>query len=404
MNRFAPLTGVQVLDFSKVLAGPLCTQYLSDMGAQVTKIEPNGSGDDTRRWPPFEGGEGTVFMSANGSKRSVALDLKSPQGLEICQKLAAQADVVVESFGPGVAGRLGIDYDSLKVLNPRLIYCSISGFGTVGPMRDGKGFDVVLQAFSGMISITGEPGGPPGRSPFSPVDQGTGLHALIGILGGLLERARTGQGVKVDASLFDTSVAFLAYFLQGFWQRGTEPVRAGSGHESLCPYQVFDTADRPMILGVANDSLWVKFCQLASVPELALRPEYLTNADRVAHRAQCVSEVAALMRTRQRDDWLKVLEQAGVPGSPVHSLGELSAHPHTQASQMVYEYPGIDGRTLKGVSQPLRFDGERPGGRERPPSLGEHTREVLTEMKYTDQQIADLLELGVVQASSRSDA
>ena len=404
MNRFAPLTGVQVLDFSKVLAGPLCTQYLSDMGAQVTKIEPYGSGDDTRRWPPFEGGEGTVFMSANGSKRSVALDLKSPQGLEICQKLAAQADVVVESFGPGVAGRLGIDYDSLKVLNPRLIYCSISGFGTVGPMRDGKGFDVVLQAFSGMISITGEPGGPPGRSPFSPVDQGTGLHALIGILGGLLERARTGQGVKVDASLFDTSVAFLAYFLQGFWQRGTEPVRAGSGHESLCPYQVFDTADRPMILGVANDSLWIKFCQLASVPELALRPEYLTNADRVAHRAQCVSEVAALMRTRQRDDWLKVLEQAGVPGSPVHSLGELSAHPHTQASQMVYEYPGIDGRTLKGVSQPLRFDGERPGGRERPPSLGEHTREVLTEMKYTDQQIADLLELGVVQASSRSDA
>ncbi len=402
MNRFAPLTGVRVLDFSKVLAGPLCTQYLSDLGAQVTKIEPCGSGDDTRRWPPFEGGEGTVFMSANGSKRSLALDLKSPQGLEICQKLATQADVVVESFGPGVAGRLGIDYEALKVLNPRLVYCSISGFGTVGPMRDGKGFDVVLQAFSGMISITGEPGGPQGRSPFSPVDQGTGLHALIGILGGLLERARTGLGVKVDASLFDTSVAFLAYFLQGFWQRGTEPIRAGSGHESLCPYQVFDTADRPMILGVANDSLWVKFCQLAGVPELAQRPEYLTNADRVAHRAQCVAEVATLLRTRQRDDWLKVLDQAGVPGSPVHSLGELSAHPHTLASQMVYEYPGTDGRVLKGVSQPLRFDGERPGGRQRPPSLGEHTREVLAEMKYTDQQIADLIKLGVVQANSRS--
>jgi crotonobetainyl-CoA:carnitine CoA-transferase CaiB-like acyl-CoA transferase len=397
MNHFAPLTGIKVLDFSKVLAGPLCTQYLSDMGADVTKIEPCGKGDDTRAWPPFENGEGTVFLSANGNKKSLAIDLKSPEGLDICYQLATQADVVVESFGPGVAKRLGIDFETLKLRNPKLVYCSISGFGTVGPMSQGKGYDVVLQAFSGMISITGEPGRPPVRSPFSPVDQGTGIHAVVGILGGLLERARTGQGVKVEASLFDTSVAFLAYFLQGFWQRGTEPARAGSGHESLCPYQVFDTADKPMILGIANDSLWLKFCKLAGVPELAQRPEYTSNAQRVVHRDQCVAEVAAIMSTRQRDVWLAMLDEADIPSSAVHSLGELSSHPHTAASEMLYEYPGLDGRALKGVSQPLRFDGQRPGARRRPPTLGEHSLDVLAGLDLSPAQIDELIKRGVVQ-------
>lgn len=394
---FAPLTGIRVLDLSKVLAGPLCTQYLSDLGADVIKIEPCGKGDDTRHWPPFENGEGTIFLSANGNKRSLALDLKDPEGLAICRKLAQQADVVVESFGPGVAARLGIDFDSLNALNPRIIYCSISGFGTVGPMHEGKGYDVVLQAFSGMISITGEPDAAPVRSPFSPVDQGTGLHAVIGILGGLLERARTGKGLKVEAALFDTSVAFLAYFLQAFWQRGTEPVRAGSGHDSLCPYQVFETADRPMILGVANDTLWRSFCKVAGVPALAERPEYLTNADRVKHRAQCVAEVAALMRQRRRDDWLLLLEQAGIPGSPVHSLGELSSHPHTSASGMVYQYEGSQGQTLKGVSTPLRVNGQRPPVRQRAPRVGEHSRQVLAELGYSPQQIDEMVRKGLIQ-------
>ena len=399
MNRFAPLTGIRVLDFSKVLAGPLCTQYLGDMGAQITKIEPCGAGDDTRRWPPFEGSDGTVFLSANGNKRSLAVDLKTPAGREICHRLARSADIVVESFGPGVAERLGIDYGTLYALNPKLIYCSISGFGTVGPMRDGKGYDVVLQAFSGMISITGEPDRAPVRSPFSPVDQGTGLHALIGILAGLIERGRTGKGVKVDASLFDTSVGFLAYFLQAFWQRGTEPERAGSGHESLCPYQVFETADRPMILGVANDTLWRAFCAVAGAPELADRDDFKTNTDRVRNRTQCVAVVSELMRQHRRDDWLRLLAKVGVPGSPVHSLGELSEHPHTKASQMVFEYPDATGRTLKSVAQPLRFDGERPGARLRPPALGEQTREVLQELNYSDEQINALVSSAVVQIS-----
>ena len=207
---FLPLDGIRVLDFSKILAGPLCTQYLGDMGADVVKVEPCKDGDDTRKWPPFEDGDGTIFLSVNRNKRSLALDLKSPDGLAVCMRLARQSDVVVESFGPGVAERLGIGYEALKAINPRLVYCSISGYGTRGPMKEGKGYDLIAQAFTGMLSMTGEPGGPPARSPFSPVDQGTGLHAVVGIMGGLMQCARTGVGMKLEVSgLSDKKVSVL---------------------------------------------------------------------------------------------------------------------------------------------------------------------------------------------------
>jgi crotonobetainyl-CoA:carnitine CoA-transferase CaiB-like acyl-CoA transferase len=260
MPRFAPLEGIRVLDLSKVLAGPQCAQYLGALGADVIKVEP-AQGDDTRAWPPFEQGVGTIFLSANRNKRGVALDLKSDEGRAVCRRLAERADVVLESFGPGVAARLGVDHESLSAINPRLVYCSISGYGSVGPMREGKGYDVILQAFSGMLSMTGEPGGPPSRSPFSPVDQGTGLHAVIGILGALLQRASTGRGAKVEASLFDT-------------------------------------ADAPLILGVANDALWVAFCRVAGAPGLATRPGFEKKAERVARRAETVAEDIDGLRRR----------------------------------------------------------------------------------------------------------
>src|SRR5690349_644738 len=207
-----PLAGLTVVDFSKVLAGPLCAQYLGDMGADVIKVEAYRDGDDTRRWPPFRGEDGTVFLSANRNKRSIALDLKSKEGQDVSRKLMQRADVVVESFGPGVAERLGIDHKTARAMNPRLVYCSISGFGRRGPMRDAKGYDVILQAFSGMMSITGEPDGAPSRSPFSPVDQATGFHAVTGILAALMEREKTGKGALVETSLFDTAMGFLGYF------------------------------------------------------------------------------------------------------------------------------------------------------------------------------------------------
>ena len=395
--EFLPLDGIRILDFSKVLAGPLCTQYLADMGADVIKVEPCDRGDDTRMWPPFEDGEGTIFLSVNRNKRSLAVNLKTTEGLEICRRLATTSDVVIESFGPGVAERLQVDYTSLKAINPRLIYCSLSGYGTRGPMKEGKGYDVILQAFCGMLSITGEPDGPPVRSPFSPVDQATGLHAVIGILGALAQRGRTGAGMKIEASLFDSAVHYLGYFLQGYWQRGTEPERPGSGHESLCPYQAFDTKDKPLILGVANDTLWREFCELAGRPELAMDERFATTADRVGRRSETVAIVSDILLQETRDDWIKRLEARGIPCSPVHTLAELSDHPHTQASDMILNYQNEQGRPLKAVASPIRIDGKRPQLHRNPPKLGQDSASVLADAGFTQSEVEEFIESAIVQ-------
>jgi len=394
MSR-SPLSGLKVLDLSKVLAGPMCAQYMGEMGAEVIKVESRGTGDDTRAWPPFRAAGdaqvGTVFISANRNKRSISLDLRKPEAQDIVRRLAAQADVVVESFGPGSAARLGIGAEQLRALNPRLIYCSISGYGSVGPMAREKGYDVILQAFTGMLSITGEPGGAAVRAPFSPVDQATGLHALVGILAAVNERHRTGLGTLVEASLFDTATNFLGYFLQGYWERGTEPQRVGSGHESLCPYQAFDTGTAPIILGVANDALWHIFCRVAGITEHANDPRFATNAARVNHRLETVGIVQAALRKQPREFWMTALSDAGVPVSPLHTLGELSAHPHTAASGMVYNYTHPQLGNLRAVAQPLRFEGERPGMQRPVPMAGEHTREILREAGFEAPEIDKLI-------------
>ena len=387
---FQPLAGIRVLDLSKILAGPLCTQYLADLGAEVVKVEPL-NGDDTRGWPPFEDGVGAIFTAVNRNKRGIAVDLKRPGGLAIAHELARDADVVVESFGPGAADRLGIGWDRLHALNPRLVYASISGYGTRGPLKDGKGYDLIAQAFTGMLSLTGEPGGPPARSPFSPVDQATGLHAVIGIMGALMQRDRTGRGLKIETSLFDSAVGFLGYFLQNYWLRGTEPERPGSGHESLCPYQAFETADSPIILGIANDGFWRGFCDLVQDPALAADARFATNGDRVANRAVLIPLVAGILARRSRAEWLTDLAARKIPSSPVHTLGELSDHPHTEASGMILH----DG-DFRTVASPLRAAGERLGLRRRPPALGEHTRTVLAELGYAGDRIDALVADGTI--------
>ncbi len=400
-----PLAGLRVLDFSKVLAGPMCAQYLGDMGADVVKIESTGLGDDTRYMPPFREASdvsvGAIFLSANRNKRSIAIDMASATGRDIIYQMVDQTDITVSSFGPGVAQKLGLDAATLRARNPRLICCEISGFGSVGSMRLGKGYDVILQAFTGMLSMTGEPGGPPVRSPFSPVDQATGLHAMGGILAALHKRGRSGQGSTVEASLFDTAAGFLSSALQNYWERGTEPARAGSGHESLCPYQAFETQDKPLILGVANDALWRKFCVLAHLDHLRDDVRFRTNADRVRNRGETVAVVASALAGKPRDVWLSLLDAAGIPVSAVNTLGEMSDHAHSMESGMKFEYLHPALGMLQGVALPLRVDGQRAELRRPPPLHGEHSAEVLAELGFSLAQIKTLAEAGTIgQVSS----
>lgn len=397
------LEGIRVLDFSRVLAGPLCTQYLGDYGADVIKVESLQHGDDMRVWPPYrstpEGRHptGTPFLAWNRNKRGIALDLKAPASRAIVEKLVRSADIVIESFGPGAAARLGIDADGVHAIDPRIIHCSISGFGSQGPMREGKGYDIILQAFCAMMSITGEREGGPVRTVYSPIDQGTGMHALSAILAALHARHRTGKGAALEVSLFDTATAFLSHMLQNFWERGTEPERFGVGHESLCPYEDFDTADHPLIVGVANDRMWKSFCRLAGIEQHANDPRFDTNGNRVRHRKECVAIVQQAMRADTRERWIERLTAADIPCSPMHTLAELSAHPHARASGMVFDYTHPAFGAMSGVAQPVRVDGERAPLRRHPPLRGEHTTQVLQELGFADAEIDALLAGGIVR-------
>jgi crotonobetainyl-CoA:carnitine CoA-transferase CaiB-like acyl-CoA transferase len=385
-----------VLDLTKVLAGPICTQYLGDMGADVIKVEPPGSGDDTRHWPPFRDGTGAIFLSCNRSKRSLAVDLKTERGRAVAHRLAARADIVVESFGTGVVERLGMGAEHLRALNPRLIYCSISGFGRTGPLSHALGYDVILQAFSGIMGISGEPGRDPIRSPFSPIDQTTGLHAFSGILAALLQRAQTGEGTRLEISLYETALAFLGYTFQVYWEKGVLPEKCGSGHESLCPYQAFEAADKHVLIGIANDNLWRRFCAAVGRDDLAADPRFATNADRVAHRAETVGLVQAIVREQTCDAWVALLTEIGVPCAPINTLRDVLEHPHTAARGMILDYAHPVLGALKTVAQPIAFEGVPRRVASPPPMLGEHSAAVLRELGYEEAEIADLAASGVI--------
>lgn len=396
-TQVQPLAGVRVADFSKVLAGPLCTQYLADMGADVIKIEPVRTGDDTRGWPPFaEQGMGAVFLSANRGKRSIALDLKTDAGRAAAHRIVAQCDVAIESFGTGVVERLSIDEPTLRGIAPDLVYCSISGFGRTGPMANAPGYDVILQAYCGVMALTGEEGGSYVRSPISPIDQVTGMHALTGILAALYARAGGAGGRRIDVNLFETAMGLMHYNLQSFWLKGTQPERCGSSHEALCPYQAFEAQNGPIMIGVANDSLWNRFCEVTGLTELRDDPKFATNAARVENRAETVERVQEVLATEPIDHWVAALSAIRVPCAPINDLARLMEAPQTQASGIVMELADIGTAARRSIAQPVTFDGAPHRPARRPPQHGEHGAEILEEFGMSGTEIDTLLRDGAL--------
>lgn len=391
-----PLQGLKVVDLSKVLAGPLCGQYLGELGAQVTKVEPVGSGDDTRGWLPQDQGESAIFLAVNHNKRSLAVDLKNEAGREIVHRMVKNADIVLQGFGGGTAARLGVDYDTLAALNPRLIYCEISGYGRSGPLGDEPGYDVMLQAFSGMISTMGDSGGSYARASFSPVDIGTAMHALSGILAAVIERQKTGLGMYLEACLLDTALGFMGYMAQSYWRSGKNPQRMGTAHPSMVPYQVFDASDGPVMIGAGNDSQWRRFCAVAGLEDYVDHPDFRTNADRVRNIQRTVALVQERVRTKTVLEWVELLKVASVPCSPIHTLDQALSHPQVAARGLVARSNHPVLGPLQNIGLPVRFRMEDRIAHRPPPLLGEHSEEILREAGYEEAAIEALKSSGVI--------
>lgn len=390
-----PLQDVKVVDFTKNIAGPLCTQYLGDMGANVLKIEDTLTGDDSRGWPPFAGDDGATFYAMNRNKRSIAVDMKSDAGRAIVKDLVSRADILVESFGTGVAERLGIGPKEMRTLNSKLVYCSVSGFGRTGPLGGRPAYEPMMQAFSGMMSITGDPGGGPLRIAFSPCDQTTGLNALSGILAALRLRDKTGEGQYVEASLFETAAALMGWHAQAYWITGELPQRVGSGHASLCPYQAFSASDGYVLISVASNLLWRKLCEALDLTQYIDDPRFKTNVDRVANRVQTVELVQTAVSKRSVDDWVTTLAAAGVPCAPVNDLDKFLREPQLEARQMILNYDHPVAGPMRAIGNPVSIAGlERTAVR--PPLHGEHTDAVLQELGYSADSISSMREAGTV--------
>ena len=390
----APLAGIRVLDLSRVLAGPWCTQLLADLGAEVIKIERPGAGDDTRHWgPPWHGeGEDRVaayFLSANRGKKSAAIDFAQLEGAALIRRLAEQSDVVVENFKVGGLKKFGLDAETLRSANPRLIVTSITGFGQDGPYADRAGYDFIIQGMGGLMSITGLPDGQPGGGPLrvgvAVVDLFTGMYTATAILAALFRRERTGEGAHIDSALFDTSLAMLANQVSNALVSGKDPPRQGNTHPNIVPYQPFDAADKPLIIAVGNDRQFAKLAELCGHPEWGNDQRFATNAARVENRAEMVRQVGDCIRQKTAAEWFEKLDAAGIPAGPINTISEALADVQTQHRRMV--------RTMAGmpvVGSPIRLDGERADSELPPPRLGQHTDEVLRALSLESSEIERL--------------
>ena len=394
------LEGIRVLDLSRVLAGPWCTQLLADLGAEVIKVERPGSGDDTRHWGPPWHGEGdsrvaAYFLSCNRGKKSVAIDFARPEGAALVRMLAEQADVVVENFKVGGLKKFGLDAETLRAANPRLIYASITGFGQDGPYADRAGYDFIIQGMGGMMSVTGlpdgEPGGGPMRAGVAIADIFTGMYTCVAILASLQVREKTGEGATIDMALFDTQIAVMANQAANALISGKDPPRQGNTHPNIVPYQPFDAADQPIIIAVGNDRQFARLAEICGHPEWPADGRFANNGARVAHRAEVVELISEAIRRKSAAEWLEQLEAAGIPAGPINAITQALSDVQAQHRQMV--------RTIAGtplVGSPVRLDGERADSDLPPPGLGQHTEEVLAGIGLNAGELDRLRSAGVV--------
>jgi crotonobetainyl-CoA:carnitine CoA-transferase CaiB-like acyl-CoA transferase len=393
-----PFDGLVVVDLTQNVAGPFCTQILGDMGADVIKVERPGRGDDARAWaPPFWGDESAVFMAFNRNKRSLGIDLKREGGLEILRRLVARADVLVQSLRAGAIADLGLDFAAATGLNPRLVYCSITAYGPRGPMAHLPGYDPLMQAYAGLMSVNGHPGHEPARVGTSIVDMGTGMWAAMGIMAGLRQREATGRAVEVTTALFESALMWVSYHAMGYLGSGEVPQPQGSGTAMIAPYQAFPTADGYAMIGAASDALFRRMAAALEAPELLDDPRFADNPGRVRQRAALVDAVSARTRVLKTAELLERLRETGVPAAPILTIDQVLQEPQTQASGMLVgaAHPRLPG--YRSVGLPITWDGRRPGVRRAPPTLGEHTTDVLTWLGYTLDDVRSLKTQVLVQ-------
>jgi formyl-CoA transferase len=391
-NFNGPLAGVRVLDLTRVLAGPYCTMFLGDLGAEVVKVEQPGVGDDTRGWgPPFVGGESAYFLCINRNKKSITVDLKRQEGIDLVRRLADSADVLIENFRPGTMERLGLGEKDLRALNPRLIYASLSGFGADGPMSDAPGYDLIIQAWGGLMSITGAPDGEPTKVGVAIMDLVAGLMLGKAIVAALFAREKIGIGQKIDTSLLEAEVASLINVGSNYLIAGTTAKRWGNAHPSIVPYQSFKTADGYLVIGVASEGIWQRFCEAIGKTEMADDPRFAKNADRVDNRASLIAILREMFRSRDNEHWLKLLNEAKVPCAPIQTIDQVFAAPQVRHREMLVEVEHPTAGTLRMAGIPVKFSATPASVRLPPPLLGEHTDEVLSSwLGMNDQEIADL--------------
>ncbi len=385
------LSEITVLDFGQFLAGSYCAMLLGDLGANVIKIEKPGTGEEYRTYgPKFIRGESTSFLSVNRNKKSLTLNLKDPRGVSIALKLVERADVLVENFKPGVMDKLGLGFSETSKVNPKLIYCSISGFGQTGPYRDRGGFDLILQGMSGMMSVTGEEEGPPVKVGYPVTDLGAGIYGTIGILAALLSRPITGKGQWVDASLLEAGLAWALLPAGNYFADGEVPKRLGSASPQNAPYQAFETEDGYLNVGTGNDRLWIKFCEVVGPEELKKDPRFKNNALRVKNQKELAKALEPAMKQKATREWMRLMDEAGIPSGPIYNLDEALSDAQVLSRDMVVEYGHPKAGRVRSVGFPIKFSEEEFRVRQYPPLLGEHNREILASLGLSQAEIDQL--------------